>query len=273
MSEKARSELAVLAALAWADGEVSPEESTELRRLANQMELTSQEMSELDRLLAAPAPLDLFERLVEDLQRTHPTVEDRRTVLERAARLIRSDGKVDPAEDRHLMVLRTLLEPGAEGSFFGRVRAFVRGTRGAEPVRRDAGGGVPLTREEQERLTIGGMLAGRVLAAAAPSATDVEAESSLAEIGMSGAGAAAVLAGMRRPDNHAADRQRLCAEFNRRSGEAERLRLLRVIFALVRGHGGLTPAWEAEIRLVSNYLWIDPEEFHRVRLEMAGGRS
>jgi tellurite resistance protein len=272
MSEKARSELAVLAALAWADGQVSPEEAAQLRRLAEEVELTSQEASELESLLATPVPLDRFEALVGELRRTHPTVEDRRTMLERAARMVRADGRIDPEEERRLAVLRTLLEPGGEGSFFGRVRAFVRGTRTAEAVR-SSHAAATLSREEEERLQIGGMLVGRILVPGTASGSAVVPPVILQQAGYSAGEAGAMLAGMQRIGGREVDRQRLCAEFNRLSGEADRLRLLRGLFVLVRSQGGLSAAAEQEIRLISNYLWIDAEEFHRVRLETAGGRA
>ena len=268
MSEKARTELAVLAALAWADGEVSSAEAAELRRLSAEAELSPRDAAELEELLTSPVPLDRFEQLAFELRRTHPTAEDRRTALERAARLARADGRLAGEEERQLAILRALLDAGSETSFFHRVRSFVRGTRGESLPSPTAPGG-PLPGADRERLTLAGMLAGRVLAGE-PEPEPARATTSLVSAGLSLAEAEVLLAGIRR-DRHDADRQRLCADLNRRSGEAERRRLLRAIFALAYRAEGVPPAQEREIRLISNYLWIDAEEFHRVRLEVAGG--
>jgi uncharacterized tellurite resistance protein B-like protein len=64
-----------------------------------------------------------------------------------------------------------------------------------------------------------------------------------------------------------ADRQRLCAEFNRISQMEERLELLHGLFAVALADGDLSPEEEREIRLIGNFLWIEPQEFVRVRRE------
>lgn len=70
----------------------------------------------------------------------------------------------------------------------------------------------------------------------------------------------------------AADRQRLCAEFNRLSAMPERLSLLEALFAVARADGDLSAAEQDELRLIANYLWIETQEFVRIRRESAGDR-
>jgi uncharacterized tellurite resistance protein B-like protein len=67
-----------------------------------------------------------------------------------------------------------------------------------------------------------------------------------------------------------ADRQHLCAEFNRIADMDERLRLLEALFAVGLADGDLSPAEEREIRLIANYLWIEVQEYVRVRLMSLG---
>jgi uncharacterized tellurite resistance protein B-like protein len=291
MSLKDRSELAVLAALAWADGEVTPEEAEALRRTASRMDLTAEERAELETLLREPVPLDRFEALVGELRRTHPTAEDQRLLLERADGMTRADDRLDPEEERRVAILRAVLEPAEAGSLLGRLRGVLgtakRSVREAgdavttplrallERAERDPGGPGRPAREDRARLTLVGLLARRVAPAgglgAATPAADVRPALQRA-MDLSTPEVEMIVAAMRSEERTEADRQRLCAELNRRSDEGERLRVLRGLFAVAAAGGPVTREEESEIRLIANYLWIDPQEFHRVRLEMTGER-
>jgi uncharacterized tellurite resistance protein B-like protein len=63
------------------------------------------------------------------------------------------------------------------------------------------------------------------------------------------------------------DRQGLLSEFNRVSDSAEREELLDAAFAVAAADNEISEPELEELRLISNYLWLDPRTFNRIRLK------
>jgi len=136
--------------------------------------------------------------------------------------------------------------------------------------------GSRLSEEEHVRLVLFGLLLDRVARAdgVVQAAESEHIRRALeAEAGLSGEALERVLGAVGRHAVTEADRQRLCAEFKRRSGEEDRRRLLGALFAAAAADGEVSRAEETEIRLISNYLWIDPQDYHEIRQERIGGNG
>jgi uncharacterized tellurite resistance protein B-like protein len=67
------------------------------------------------------------------------------------------------------------------------------------------------------------------------------------------------------------DRQGLLSEYNRVSDSESRKELLDAAFAVAAADGTVSPAELEELRLISNFLWIDPREYNAVRLRWVRG--
>jgi uncharacterized tellurite resistance protein B-like protein len=61
------------------------------------------------------------------------------------------------------------------------------------------------------------------------------------------------------------DRQGLLSEFNRISDSSERKELLDAAFAVAAADGEVSRSELEELRLISNFLWLDPRDFHQIR--------
>ena len=61
------------------------------------------------------------------------------------------------------------------------------------------------------------------------------------------------------------DRQALLSEYNRISEAHQRKELLDAAFAVAESDGVISQAELEELRLISNFLWLDPRDFNEVR--------
>lgn len=267
MVEREIALLRTLTALAWADGMVTPEESAMLDRAAVAFGLPAREREALVRLRGEPIPLDRFEELARELRALVSSEEERRQVLAQARALVTADQIVAPEESRWLEVLERILGAGETPSLFARVRAVLAG------VRSEGGGAAAPPREDLERRILGGLLARRVLRAgdvADPAAFEAGVGRFLAATGLTPGERDEVLATVQRNEARDDDRQRLCASVNRITDHEGRLELLAALFAAGRQVPVNVRAAETELRLIANYLWIEPQEFVRVRSQAVG---
>jgi uncharacterized tellurite resistance protein B-like protein len=267
MVERELALLRTLTALAWADGVVTPEESAMLDRAAAAFGLPANEREALVRLRSAPIPLDRFEELAHALRALVSSEEERRQVLAQAHALVAADQTIAPEESRWLDVLERILRAGETPSLFARVRAVLAGVRGegcASPT-------VP--RESLERRVLGGLLARRVLRAGGvqdPAAFEAGVGRFLAATGLTSAELDEVLSTVQRNEKRDDDRQRLCASVNRITDHEGRLELLAALFAAARQANIDVNAAETELRLIANYLWIEPQEYVHLRSQGLG---
>jgi len=181
---------------------------------------------------------------------------------------VAADQIVAPEESRWLDLLERILRAGETPSLFARVRAVLAGVRGE-------GGAIPVApREDLERRILGGLLARRVLRAGCvedPAAFEAGVGRFLAATGLTPGERDEVLVTVQQDETRDDDRQRLCASVNRITDHAGRLELLAALFAVGRqGHVDVRAA-ETELRLIANYLWIEPQEYVHLRSQAAGG--
>ena len=266
MVEREIALLRTLTALAWADGIVTPEESAMLDRAAIAFGLPAHEREALIHLRREPIPLDRFEDLARDLRALVSSEEERRQVLAQARALVAADLIVAPEESRWLDLLERILRAGETPSLFARVRAELAGVRGE-------GGAIPVApREDLERRILGGLLARRVLRAggvADPAAFEAGVGRFLAATGLTPGERDEVLVTVQQNETRDDDRQRLCASVNRITDHEGRLELLAALFAAGRQVKVDVRAAETELRLIANYLWIEPQEYVHLRSQEA----
>lgn len=270
MMEREIALLRTLTALAWADGVVTPEESAMLDRAAAAFGLPESERAALVRLRAVPIPLDRFEELARELRVLASTDADRRDVLARARALIAADQAVAPEELRWLDLLERILRAGETPSLFARVRAVLAG------VRCEQGETSAVGREDLERRVLGGLLARRVLRAGGvedPAAFESGVGRFLAATGLTPGQMQEVLATVQGNETRDDDRQRLCASLNRITDHEGRLDVLAALFAAARQMNLGLQMVETELRLIANYLWIEPQDYVRLRSQGAGGAA
>lgn len=264
------------------------------------MELTAEEREAVERHLAEPVPLDRFEAGARELRALVPSGAERQALLERAEMLVRADAEMDADEIRHLEGLRAVLQADDEaaagdeaapgGALLGRARAALGGfgrrlrldgAALATSLRTLAGEAIGAASdrpegpaaEARERRIVAALLAARVARSSGggEAETETRARQVLRALGVNDdAEVEALLAAMRHSPARTGDRQHLCAAFNRVAPEEERARLLSALFATARPDAAGGAGEETELRLIANYLWIEPQEFHRIRRAAAG---
>ncbi len=251
--------LRILTALAWADGQVTAEESAMLDAAIASLGLPEPERVALARMRLEPVPLDRFEDLARDLRASAPSEEERRRVLAQARALVAADRALAPEETRWLSLLERIMEAGETPTLFARVRAVLAGTRRGPAAAPQA---------QLERRVLGGLLARRVLRAGGvedPAAFEAGVGRFLAVTGLTPAERGEVLRLVQRNETEDDDRQRICASVNRITDHEGRLELLAALFDAGRQVDGGRAAVEKELRLIANYLWIEPQDYVRLR--------
>ncbi|MFN8548563.1 MAG: TerB family tellurite resistance protein [Candidatus Eisenbacteria bacterium] len=297
VAKRARYLLRVLAAVAWSDGELAPEEEAFLRDLGRDLALEQDEQSELDRLLAAPASRDDFERYTREFEQHVDSADARRELLDAVERLIAIDRVRKPEELDCLGHLRDWLAEvessplPTTGGVLERLRGGVNSawrTVGAplawaEKMGRNVAqlilpgsGAERVQTERRDFVTLFGALLSRVIDAdgvVRPEERAAVRDALGDRFGLSESEIEFVLRLIAARAAEGADRQRLCAEFNRVSSPEQRLELLRALFAAARADGAITNEEEAEARLIANYLWIETQDYTRVRREAGWGAT
>lgn len=297
MAKRARYLLRVLAAVAWSDGELASEEEAFLRDLGRDLALGTEEQSELDQLLAAPASREDFERYTREFEQHVDSADARRELLDAVERLISIDRVRQPAELDCLAHLRDWLaevetEPlPVAGGMLERLRGGVNSawrTVGAplawaEKLGRSVaqtilpgGGADRVDPTRRDFVTLFGALLSRVVHAdgmVVPEEREAVRGALADRFGLSVAEIDLALRLIAARAAEGADRQRLCSEFNRVSTPEQRLELLRALFAAARADGAITGEEETEARLIANYLWIETQDYVRVRREAGWGAT
>lgn len=288
--ERTQSFLRVLAAVAWADGELSSEEESYLRGLFVECGLNAEEVLDLLPLLESPVSREEFERYAREFEEHFDSQEDRTQLLESVEQLIGVDRVRAPEERAYLRHLRDwLTEVRAEEAsppLWTRLLGMV-GLARQEPALASTPWAPRIATSVAERLVPGSAaqgisgprwtyvtLFGALLQRAIDADGVVRPEEQAALRRILGAVSLFnemeidyMLQLVRDRAAEGAERQRLCAEFNRISTMDDRLHLLEALFAVARADGELSAAEQDELRLLSNYLWIEAQEFVRIRRE------
>jgi uncharacterized tellurite resistance protein B-like protein len=273
----------VLAATAWADGEITPDEAVVLEEVGQDLGLTVEEQDELRTVLEAPVGVEEAEawssRLLPAL-----TTQEREDLLRRMEKIVATDPHHDPKEIRLLKNVRGAVEEidGGE-SLVERIRRFFRTERKQEKVGGSTGGVLSTVldrfKEKAEPTVVDpqqleyATLFGAILYRVAFSDGDfTEQEASRLRTLLTGVfkfdepETEQILAVIVSKAAEDLDRQRLCAAFNRSTEMDGRMRLLGCLFMIAEADGEISAAEMREMRLIANYLWIGARDFHRVRV-------
>lgn len=280
--------LKVLAAAAWADGRLDPEEIQAIQGRMAALGLGPEDAGEISRLLEAPVSYARAEELTRDLLTHLRTREEREDALARIESLLRAGG-LEAAERDLLDGLRGVMGSlDTMDSFLGKVTGVFRGMFAARAARSEGEVTRNLKNVVLERLhtVSGGAWRGEADAASLNRYTlfgAVLGRVADVEGGMSAPELARireilertffvkpplldwVMQSVAESANVNVSRQGLLSEYNRISTMEERQELLDAAFAVASADGAVDKTELEELRLLSNFLWIDPRDFHRIR--------
>jgi uncharacterized tellurite resistance protein B-like protein len=287
----------VLAAAAWADGDLNPEEVDRLKQLLRQLpqrskqrevEIEEQDWAQVEIYLHAPVSAAERTRLIEQLRVALHSPADRQLAVATLEDLIRADGVVTDSERAVLVEIRSALDAVNLG-IFSRLGRLLRG-RGEPAVsnrtddlddflqnrvfyllRRQHGAdpatlGIP--EQELRRLSVAGALLAlmaRVDHAVGPD--EVAALSTALQRGWGLAPAPANLVAQIAVLPEATDVEfvRLTNAFLNYTDEAERIRFLDALFAVAAADGQISPAELDEIRRIAHSLKLETHNVNDAR--------
>ncbi|MFB3909428.1 MAG: TerB family tellurite resistance protein [Candidatus Eisenbacteria bacterium] len=253
----------LLVAAAWADGDLSPQETEYLEGVARDVGLDAAEWAGLRPMLDRPVPIEEAEKLAVDFVTGIPAT-DRERVLARIESLAGADGRRSGGESRLLSRMREAIEAAdasAAPTVLSRVRGLLRRTVPRAPIREDE--------ERFQRALLFAAIHFRVILGdgeVAPEETRYLRRQLQDRFGFGTDEAERILGLVRARTLDDLDRQRLCASFNRVSEIEERIALLESLFGGAASDGEIDESELLELRLIANYLWIEAREFHDVRM-------
>lgn len=296
--------LRVLAAVAWADGELAGEEEAFLRGLMDDLDLSTEGRAEVEGLLTAPVSRDAFDRYAREFEAKIDDAGLRSELLAAVERLVAIDRTRAVEETEYLNHLRDWLSAADAGSgsggasFWNRLRGGVQSTwKRAASMKDEVFGpsawasrlGEAVTSRLQpgaeasalqgprrDYVTLFGALLQRVVDADGVTHPNERAALLATLSGRFGLSSAEVDYVLRLVGDHVAsgaDRQRLCAEFNRISGPEQRIDLLRALFAAALADGEISRPEEDEVHLIANFLWIERQDYAAIRRESLAHRQ
>jgi uncharacterized tellurite resistance protein B-like protein len=281
----------VLAAAAWADGKLETEEINRLKELMLAHDMSPREMGEVQVLLDAPVSYARCEELTRDLLGMLASPAERDAVLHEVETLLRADGTFTGDEEEVLAGLRGIMDAMTSvDGFMNRItgvfrRAFARRDEAASPGelteylkntvlhRLDDLSGRAWRAEFDaatlNRFTLFGAVLGRVAQAEDGISGDELArvrEILRTRFGIEPPLLSFVAQAVEESASAHVDRQGLLSEFNRVSDSEGRKELLDAAFAVAAADGTVGKGELEELRLISNFLWIDPRDYNAVRL-------
>jgi uncharacterized tellurite resistance protein B-like protein len=245
-------------------------------------------MGSIAALLEAPVSYSRAEELTRDLLVHLRTREDREDALQQVESLLRAGG-LDAAERELLDGLRGIMGSlDTMDSFLGKVTGVFRGmfaaraARGEGEITRNLKNAVlqrlhtvseGAWRSETDaaslnRYTLFGAVLGRVAHAEGGAAPGEIARIRVIleeRFFLKAPLLDWVMQAVVETNAAETSRQGLLSEYNRISTMEERQELLDAAFAVASADGAVEKAELEELRLLSNFLWIDPREFHRIR--------
>jgi len=283
--------LKVLAAAAWADGRLDREEVNRIKELMLRHGLDDDLVREIDALLAAPVSYTRCEELTRELMGVLRSKAERDEALAEVEAIFRADGEIDPAERELLDSLSGIMDAFTSvDGFMSRITSVFRRALGGLRQPGESPGELSrfLRNEVLKRLhdvsagewageadaaslnyyTLFGAVLGRV--------ADTEGGISPEEVGTIRKVLAErfdlrpplldwVVQAVREASSAHLDRQGLLSEFNRVSDTGRRRELLDAAFAVAAADGEIGADELQELRLISNFLWLDPREYHALR--------
>ncbi len=287
--------LKVLAAAAWADGQLDREEVNRIKDRMLTFSPSPEQLREVETLLAAPVSYARCEELTRDLLGRLNSKSDRFAVLQEIESVLAADGIVSNEEREVLESLRGVMDAMSQVDqvlvrMSGVFRKVFGGRKpGAPPgdlamylknaaLQRldDISQGEWRETIEAEALNhhmLFGAVLGRVAAAEGGISEDETQRIRLImeeRLGWTPPLLDWAVQAVRESSAGQLDRQGLISEFNRIAGAEERTELLDAAFAVAAADDDVSGAELEELRLISNYLWLSPREFNQVRQRWAG---
>ena len=283
--------LKVLAAAAWADGRLDPEEINRIKELMLAYDLGPEDLGEIEDLLQAPVSYSRCEDLTRSLLTMLKTKRERDEVLSEVKNIFSADGEVSKEEQEVLAGLQGVMDAmSSVDHFMSKITGvFKRTLFRRDPAApagelseylknavlqrfHDLSGGTwkdQIDARTLNRYTLFGAVLGRV-ADVEDGISDEELETIREILAQRFNLEPPLLDWVVQAVNEAAsaqmDRQGLLSEFNRVSDSDSRKELLDGAFAVAAADGVVSETELQELRLISNFLWIDPRVFNTIRL-------
>ena len=279
--------LKVLAAAAWADGRIDVEEANWIKERALRAGLSIHDLTEVEAILETPTPYDRCETLTRELLERLTTPGDRKEVLDEVEALFRADGSFDESEARLLESLRGAMDAATTlDGFLGRVTSVFSGVFGAKksPAQDESGpGGVLKARLDavsdggwRHEISDAEVHQHLMYAAVLGKVADVEDGKAPEELeavkkaleqrrGLDAPLVDWIVRTVAETAHAGMDRQYLLSEFNRVADMERRRDLLDAAFSIAAADGSISDDEMEELRLVSNFLWIDPRDYNAIR--------
>jgi uncharacterized tellurite resistance protein B-like protein len=285
----------VLIAAAWADGELTLEETNSMKDLLFRLpELSTRQWASLQMYLESPVGEEERTRLVEDLRAAIASPADRELALNSLQEMMEADGKVSAQEEAVMAEIMAAIESvdvGVLGRLFkgmtGRHAQSVANAPNREDYfedflnnkvyygirRRLDMGEVELKVSEDTLRTLS--LAGGVMAQVAqvnPQVTDAEVDTMVEALQAHWhlkSEEAAFVAGVAVSETATMlDQSRLVREFADACGPEERAEFLDVLFAVAAADGEATYDEIEELRTIARWLKLTHEQFIEAKLKI-----
>jgi uncharacterized tellurite resistance protein B-like protein len=286
--------LKVLAAASWADGRLDNEEMNRIKELILAYGLEPADVRDVYALLDAPVSYSRCEELTRELLSMLATRAEREEVLHEIEALFRADTDLEEGEREMLVGLRGIMEAmDSVDHFVSRIGGVFKRVFAARDASRDPGqltrylkntvlqrlhdvsGGAWHSEADAatlNRYTLFGAVLGKV--------ADVDDGMSEAELARIRALLEErfsihpplldwVVQSVSEAASARMDRQGLLSEFNRIAEMDARMELLDASFAVAAVDGTVSATELEELRLLANFLWIDPRDFNAVRQRWA----
>ena len=289
----------VLIAAAWADGELTLEETNSMKDLLFRLpELSTRQWASLQMYLESPVGEAERTRLVEDLRAAIASPDDRELALNSLQEMMEADGKVSAQEEAVMAEIMAAIESvdvGVLGRLFrgmtGRHARSVANAPNREDYfedflnnkvyygirRRLDMGEAELKVSEDTLRTLS--LAGGVMAQVAqvnPQVTDAEVDmmvEALQTYWHLQSEEAAFVAGVAVSETATMlDQSRLVREFADACGPEERAEFLDVLFAVAAADGEATYDEIEELRTIARWLKLTHEQFIEAKLKIPRDR-
>ncbi len=284
--------LKVLAAAAWSDGRIDGGEVNHLKRRMLAFGLDAGETAGVHELLERPVPYSRCEELTRELLAMLTSPDERREALREVEELLKADGDFGLEERELLDNLGGVMDAmGTVDGFLGRITGLFRSVFAGRPgdpgqvteylknsvLQRlndlsEGGWKGEIDADTLNRYTLFGAVLGRMA-----HLDDGMSDEELAAIrgilesrfDLKPPLLDWVVQSVREAATTGPDRQGLLSEFNRISDMDERRELLEAAFHVAAATGGVSDAEAVELRTISNFLWIDPRDFHAIRARAA----
>lgn len=290
----------VLAAAAWADGQISPAEQACLKDLMFQLTtgasqsddpISGEEWTRLEMYIDAPVSVEERGRLTADLQAALRHEADRQLVLAALENLLRADGNRSPAEQAAADEIRQAVS-GVQTGALGRLKGLLqRALRQREQaiaaapnreadfddyvqnkvyyaVRQQMAEEAPISEAELRKLSLAGGLMAHVanvdqhIAAAEQAAIGAALQR---EWGLAPAAAQLVAEVALAEISKSLDYYRMTREFFKVTTDDERRRFLAVLFAVAAADGEVSEAESASIQRIARSLSLRQSSFRQAQ--------